>query len=239
MKQRVITLMWGTAWERYGQKFTETFREFWPDNVELVIVTDKTLPIDWATQISLGRIPGYQFFMDECRDRPLANGIGHRRRKTSKRDGVSWKHDAVKWAPQGLCAVAGLDGMKDGDLLTWLDADVMTKASIPKGWSNVLLDGCDIACLQRADQPSEIGFWAMRVGSKTRKVIEAFNTYYADLTVFNLREWHSGFVFDAAILTVPTVTVRNLVPKGRRGNVWVHTPLNQYMWHLKGKLKDQ
>lgn len=230
--------MWGTAWKRYGQKFTETFREFWPDNVELLIVTDALLPTEHTTQILLDTIPGYHKFMDACRDQPRANGYGQKHRKLDH-DGKSWKNDAVKWAPQGLCAVAGMEGMVDGDLLTWMDADVMTTASVPTAWSNVLLDGHDIACLQRAQQHSEIGFWVMRVGPKTRKICEAFNAYYADLTVFDLREWHSGFVFDAAVETVPDVSVRNLVPPGMRGNVWARTPLKQYTWHLKGKLKDQ
>lgn len=237
MKQRVLTLMWGTAWERYGQKFCESFREFWPRNVELLIVTDNPLPVEWAAQVPLEKIPGYRYFMNACQGQPRANGYGQKHRKLD-RDGKFWKNDAVKWAPQGLCAVAGMDGMKDGDLLTWMDADVMTIAPVPKAWSNVLLDGKDMACLQRDRQHSEIGFWAMRIGSKTRRVIEAFNAYYADLTVFDLREWHSGFVFDAAIRTVPTVSVRNLVPPGMRGDVWIRTPLNQYTWHLKGKLKD-
>ena len=145
----------------------------------------------------------------------------------------------MKWAPQGLCAIAGLDGMKDGDLLTWMDADVMTIADVPKSWSNVLLDGHDVACLQRAQQHSEIGFWAMRIGVGTKAVVRVFNRFYANGTVFDLREWHSAFVFDAALAMVPSLNVRNLVPPGLRGNVWVRTPLKQYTWHLKGKLKDQ
>lgn len=238
MKQRVFTLMWGTAWKRYGRKFAESFRKHWPRDVELMIVTDRTLPVEWATQILLTDVPGYTRFMFDYRHDPRACGYGSKNRKANPEKRF-WKNDAVKWAPQGLCAVAGLDGLEDGDLLTWMDADVMTIADVPRSWANVLLDGSDIACLQRAQQHSEIGFWAVRVGPGTREMIAAFNRFYADGSVFGLPEWHSAFVFDKALAGVPSLKVRNLVPPGMRGNVWIRTPLNQFTWHLKGRLKDQ
>lgn|GEM_PF-3321250 len=238
MKQRVFTLMWGNAWERYGQRFYKGFREHWPGNVELMIVTDRDLPAPWATQVQLKTIDGYKQFMDKWGGHNLARGYHSPDRKAQDNKRF-WKHDAVKWAPQGLCGLAGLGGMGDGDLLTWLDADVMTIADVPAGWANVLLDGHDVACLQRENQHSEIGFWCARIGAGTQEAIRAFNQIYTDGSVFNLREWHSAFVFDAALASVPALRIRNLVPPGARGNVWARTPLKQYTWHLKGKLKDQ
>ena len=40
MKQRVVSLMWGTAWDRYGKEFAKTFDRHWHKNIELQLVTD-------------------------------------------------------------------------------------------------------------------------------------------------------------------------------------------------------
>ncbi len=239
MKERVFTLMWGSAWSRYGQKFAESFREYWPRKVELVIVTDRTLPIGWATQVRLTDVPGYVDFMVKHRKDSLANGMGHRRRKSSNSYGHSWKHDAVKWGPQGLCAVAGLEGLEDGDLLCWLDADVETTNTVPRHWISVLLEGHDLACLQRPGQHPEIGFWAARITPDTRAIIHRFAAFYISGEVFNLRQWHSAFVFGEALHSSPALKIHDLNSRHLTGHVWPYTALAAYTQHNKGKLKDQ
>ncbi len=238
MKERVVTLMWGTAWERYGRKFVETFQRHWPESVELLIVTDKALPIedDRIRQTLLDDVPGYVEFMTKHRNDPRANGLGHNPRKVDK-DGKDWIHDAVKWAPQGLAPVAALDDLDDGDLLAWLDADVETTADVPRHWINILLAGNDLACLQRGTQHPEIGFWAVRIGVEARALIARFADLYRNGGVFDLRQWHSGFVFGEA-LERSSVSINNLNPRLQRGHPWPFTALASYTVHKKGKIKD-
>lgn len=237
-----MTLMWGSAWERYGEKFVETFERHWPDEVELFIVTDRVLPTDRARQVQLNDVPGYIGFMDRYRDNKRANGYGHPTRKVD-RDGRDWRHDAVLWAPQGLAPVAALDGLEDGDLFAWFDADVETTQDVPKHWLNVLLGGMDISCVQRVNQHSEIGFWAVRMGPGTRNMIEYFSWFYASDAVFKLPEWHSAYVFDRALEKSSGLSINNLGPEVRdrsmlRGHVWPQTVLAEFTVHKKGKLKD-
>ena len=236
MKERVVTLMWGTAWDRYGKKFVKSFERHWPANVELYIITDKPLPTDRAVQIPLDTVPGYRGFMEKWGDDRKA--MGHDAPNSKAAPGKRfWKNDAVKWAPQGLAPRAALDGLASGDLLCWLDADVMTTAKPPLHWINALLAGADVACLQRERQHSEIGFWAARIGASTVTAIKRFAELYESGDVFGLTEWHSGFVFDVAMAAQPDITIRNLSPQGR-GHVWPATPLAQYTVHKKGKIKD-
>jgi len=236
MKERVVTLCWGTAWDRYGKQFVKSFNRHWPADVELYIITDKPLPTDRAVQIQLDQVPGYQGFMGQYGESRTAMGYDapHQKADPEKR---FWKNDAVKWAPQGLAPRAALDGMASGDLLCWLDADVMTTAKPPLHWINALLAGADVACLQRERQHSEIGFWAARIGAGTVTAIKRFAEIYESGDVFELKEWHSGFVFDVAMAAQPDITIRNLSPRGR-GHVWPTTPLAQYTVHKKGKIKD-
>lgn len=237
MKERVVTLMWGTAWDRYGKAFVKSFTRYWPSGVELYIVTDRELPTERAVQIPLGKVPGYQDFMGKYYNDRKALGYGQTDHKADPEKRF-WKHDAVKWGPQGLTPRAALDGLTSGDLLCWLDADVETIAAPPLHWINILLAGADMACLQRDRQHSEIGFWAARIGVGTTQAIKRFAELYESGDVFDLPEWHSGFVFDAALASQPDITIHNLSPVGR-SHVWPMTPLAQYTVHKKGKIKDK
>ena len=233
---RVCTLMWGAAFDRYGRRFVETFQHFWPDEAELVIVTDTIRGIGRATEIPLQAVPGYEVIATWA-DNRKARGFDSGHRKTDA-NGYSWRHDAVKWAPQGLAPRAALEGLDDGDVFIWLDADVETIRSVPKDWGQKLLGAHDVACLKRPSTHSEIGFYAMRMGDGTRAVLERFGALYASGDVFGLPEYHSAFVWDRALETERTLRVRNLNDRNQRGHCWPATPLARYTRHKKGKLKN-
>ncbi len=235
MKTRVCTLMWGTAWDRYGRAFAETFGKHWPEDVELSIVTDKPLPTERATQIDLGGITGYRAFMETWGEDRRAQGYGCTDRKADPAKRF-WKRDAVKWGPQGLAPRACLEGLETGDILAWFDADVETTRDVPAGWLDTLLDGHDVACLQRPAQHSEIGFYAVRIGPATRRFLDLFGDIYASGRFIGLPETHSAYVFDEALSTF-RLKIRNLNKANIRGHVWPLSPLSEYTKHKKGKMK--
>ena len=222
MKQRVVTLMWGTAWDRYGRKFVETFERHWPDEVELFIITDKVLPTKRATQIMLADVHGYTNFMERW---------GHKRKEI-----YLWKNDAVEWAPQGMAPRAALDGLSDGDILAWFDADVETIKDIPVRWLRRLLgkwSDKDMACLQRSMMPTELGFWCVRINADTRRMVRSFAALYSSGVVFEFPERHSGRVFDIALLACP-LRVRNLNAADDRWQPWDKSLLAEFTVHHKG-----
>jgi hypothetical protein len=237
---RVVSLAWGSAWERYAKRFADSFAEFWPDDVELVMVADRDYCHPRAEWKLLRDIQGYQKFLDRWGADPAARGRRPPKGTKVDAEGYSWRHDAVKWMPQALAPLAALEGMQDGDTFVWLDADVLTKKSVPAGWVGALLAGADVACLQRPGTHSEIGFYAMKVGRGTRAALEIFARAYTSNVVFELKEQHSAFVWDWALTQVlpPSLAINNLNVTGVRGHPWPEVPLlADVTIHLKGKRK--
>lgn len=236
MTVRVCTLMWGNAWERYGNDFCSSFNKFWPGHVELVVVTDRNLPMLRGRQIDLHSLTGYRTFLDRNGANPQARGYEINDAKVDA-DGYAWKFDACKWMPQGLAPAAAAQGLEHGDILIWLDADVETTSRVPADWAEQLIGAHDVAVLQRPPTHSEIGFIGMRMNARTDALLETFAGLYTSDGVFELDEWHSAFVFDRAAETVPGLRIRNLNPVGR-GHVWPASPLAAHTVHKKGKRKD-
>lgn len=237
MMIRVVSLVWGSAWERYGRTFARTFGQFWPGDVELVIVTDKTVDSFRGRQVALEEIEGYRAFHDRWSSDLRA--MGHRPPPGTKtnENGYSWRHDAVKWMPQGLAPAAALEGMQDGDIFVWFDADTETLSPVPHGWIESLLGGGDVAALFRPRRHTEIGFYAMRIDDRTRRVLERFADFYRSDKVFDLPEWHSAYVWDRALETEPTLKLTNLNPKNENGHPWPASRLSEHTAHWKGKRK--
>lgn len=239
MKTRVVTLFWGNAWERYGPIFAKPFCDNWHEDIELVIVTDRKLPIGRGKQIILDDVQGYAEFKEHWKDDNKAHGYERPRGEKVDAKGRSWRYDAMMWMPQGLSPRAAMEGMNDGDIFVWLDADVETTRPVPKNWVSSLLGYHDCACLQRQKSHTEIGFYAFKINEKTRKVIDKFAYFYESGEVFNLKEWHSAYVWDRALESVPGLSIRNLSPNGRScQHVWPNTVLAEYTTHWKGNRKD-
>ena len=133
----------------------------------------------------------------------------------------------------GMAAV----GLQEGDILVWLDGDVVTTKKVPLDFvPNLLGDDRDVCFLNREPQHSEIGFWAIRINRRTRKFLNDMAEFYRSGNVFGLSEWHSAFVWDRAREMNDLKEVRLCRPN-RRGHVFPKSPLGEYMDHLKGPRK--
>lgn len=231
MTVRVATLMWGTAWERYGNKFAYTFTKQWDPSIELVNVVDRPLEFERSKELLLSEIPEYQEFKDWFKDNPV---------RASVPDQHQWKYDAIKWLPQALTPHAVLERNPhwvDGDIFVWLDADTVFTDTIDESWIEKVLDGHDVACLQRKPVHTEIGFYALRLNEKTRAAMKRFSDYFTQRTVFDLKEWHSAFVWDASIDADPSISINNLNKTNDRTHVFPLTVLAEKIVHNKGHRK--
>lgn len=233
---RVVTGIWGDAWDRYGKQFHDTFLEYWPKNHELIIYNDDFDSRIQSIQRKLSCINGYDQFKSKYKHNKAANGMGYSHAKTDS-SGCSWRHNAYKWFPQGLIPEDASKWLKNGELLVWMDADVHTFKSVPLDWVGNLLGESDVACLQREGTHTEIGFYAIRISHETKQFLKTFSNVYKTGEFLRLKESHSAFVFDYA-LSKHNLKVENLNDSNKRGHVWPASKLSRFTVHKKGKRKN-
>lgn len=241
----ICTGMWGTAWERYGQRFFETFDAMWPAEVALHVWSDRPLPIESAARsvrnMRLGLTDGWTSFMERHRGDAEKNGRAPNARwKPSERQrGYTFRYDALRFAGQAFAPEASSFTMDDGEVLAWLDADMVTFSPPPPAWIESLIGDRDGAFLGRGAKHSEIGFWAVRLDVDTRRLLCDFANLYRSDKLFGLGQWHSAFAWDhvrKALTFEGIIDLRDLTPGGR-GHVWFQSPLRAHLDHLKGEVR--
>lgn len=233
MAVKVCTSIWGTAWERYGEKFAKSFKEFWEPSIELYVTTSERYKIDNAQQVLLEDIPDYQTFLEKWRSHPV---IPAQRVSAAEK----FKYDALKWMPQAITPKTALmynPHWENGDILIWTDADSEFYAPVTEDWIEEVLGGADVAALFRPHRHTEIGFFALRLNDKTRKMMKRFADLFISYDIFKYKEWHSAFAWDIALKEQPDIKIKNLNTKGGRGHVFPETILAEKIVHSKGELK--
>lgn len=233
----IITGWSPKGWNEYGKNFIASFIKYWPKGTKLVVYTEDNQLIEGAEVRNVLEVPGcYDFIKRWGGDRAA---IGRAPSASWKRacvmKGYNFRFDAVKFCRQGFIpydAALKLDG---GDLLCWLDGDVVTTAPVPEGFIESLLPpNKAVAYLGRGDKFSEIGFQLYRV-PQAIEMLREFSDTYSSNEVFKLREWHSAYIFDRA-RSITETSGHDLTPGGR-GHVWKTSVLDRYMTHLKGERK--
>jgi len=218
------------GYRTYGHEFLRTFDQFWPKDFKLVVYVEEKVPFAGrAEQRLLSDIPGVMEFITRHQGTPAYCGNGD----VGK---YNFRFDAVKFCRQ--CFIphhCSLD-MKNDDVLVWMDADVVTFNKVPDNIVQIMLDGQELCYLGRPPKHSELGFWAIRLNDYPRAFLTRFADMYASDAVFQLKEWHSAFVFDYCRSLYPSVRQRNVTPNGH-GHVWFQSPLGKFSDHLKGKRK--
>jgi hypothetical protein len=232
----------------YGRNFLETFHKFWPQEVKLQCYTEQHTDVPRGGLRSLWDCRGISDFLERHEDNLVARGRKVREgwRPKHVQKGYCYKFDAHKFCRQLFIP----------EVLAWSDADVVTFAPVPTDFVEGMLSDADLCYLGRVDTYSEIGFWAVRLNTKTRRFLE----HLADMfrpgrpgppeepdvpeEVFKLTEWHSAFVFDHVRRLHERAGLKalNLArPTAGRGNVhvWFQTPLGRYTDHLKGDARKR
>lgn len=245
MTLTIVTGCWGPRREDYARMFLAGFEKHWPDEVRLLIYADGPISASGRADVrDLADCEGYSEFIARHSGDPVKCGKvpapGATWKPKDIAAGYNFRFDAVRFAGQGFIPEDAADSLPDGDVLCWLDADVASRAPIPRGWVEGLLAGQDGAYLGRAPKHSEIGFWAVRLNPRTREMLVSFARHYRSEIVFDLSEWHSAYVWDCARMAVTRsslgLDMRNLTPGGS-GHVWLKSPLAAYLEHRKGDRK--
>jgi hypothetical protein len=233
----IVTGWHPKGWKEYAWRFHETFPEFWPRDVRLVTYTEAPQELGRIECRSLWDIPHAKEFIETYRDDKRANGreVMPFWKESAKARGYNFRFDCWKFSRQGFIPYDAL--LKcDTEFMAWFDADVITTRPVPKGFVESLMPaGNHVAYLGRVPKFSEIGFQLYRNSAEGLAVAKAVRDTYISRKVFELKEWHSAFVFDYAVRAAG-VPHHNLTPGGH-GAVWQMSPLAKYTDHLKGKRK--
>ena len=235
----VITGWSPSGWHVYGKRFVETFDKFWPREYALHVFVEEFADIEinrTFTQTLLKEIPGCMEFIEEYRFNAEANGKMPKPnwKDSAKASGYNFRFDAWKFCRQAYIPLHAAQHMKSG-LMCWLDGDVVSHARVPSSFlEGMLPKGRHVAYLGREPKHSEIGFQLYRV-PEAMGMLQEFRDIYDSRQVFDLKEWHSAYVFDEARRR-SEVPSHNLTPGGT-GNVWQQSPLAAFSDHLKGKRK--
>lgn len=227
-----------SGYATYAEKFLETFDRFWPKSVRLAVYLEEMVPMPRGEARFLWEIEGAREFFERHKDVPAHRGreIGPKWSPKDQRKPYAWRFDAVKWFRQCLIPNAAAESVGDGEILVWLDADVMSLAPVPDRLVQHLLGDADLAYLGRKGAHSEIGFWAVRLSPITREFLREFAEMWTMDAVFEEHQWHSAFIFDVVRERFKEKGLKalNLTPAGR-GHVWfMCRELAKVTDHLKG-----
>ncbi len=255
MSVAVVTGFSPRGLEEYGWNFIKGFCQYWPVEVGLIIYLEERIihkglkPLD---EFIAGKrrdvrirmiheVPGCVEFIDRHLHDPAANGcdVQPNWKERERIEGYNFRWDAVKWCRMAMFTADAASKIADtGDILVWLDGDVMTKRPIPTNFVEDLIGDHDVAYLGREPKHPDTAFVAFQDKGGLR-IAERWGEMYESDDVFKLPETHSAYVFKQIIIAAQErAAALNLTPEGH-GHVWFQSPLAPYMDHLKGKRKHR
>lgn len=240
-----MTIRVCTGWSpkgrlQYGDRFETSFDRWWPQSVELQVYVEKVYPMRRAAERSLWDCEGSSEFAQRHEDNLELSGMQPTANWKPKdhAKGYNFRFDALKFWKQILIPRQAAKGLAEGDILIWLDGDVEFTGPVDTKAINRMLDGFEVAFLNRGAKHSEIGFWAVRINYLTLQFLDDMAALYTSDEFLKLKEYHSAFIWDhARRMARPPLLEWHLCAPGASGHVWPGTILAQWSRHDKGNRK--
>lgn len=198
MKYATVTSFNQDGYDLYGRKMIESFLEYVPEEINLVVYSDETLNhdivSDRVTFLSLAEEMPEQVEFENRHNSPICHG----------RFGVhyDYRFDAVKFShkPAAICAAMRRQPA-DIDVLIWLDGDIVFKQPMTYEFlEEKFPEWIHVGHFARVNNHTEAGVLMFRISEKNvRAFLEIFwKTYVAD-QVFRLPAWTDCHVLDVLI----------------------------------------
>lgn len=226
---------------QYGRTFLDTFDRHWPKSVALKCYVEQPTEVPRDGSRDLWDCKGLKRFLD-IHNLPLFNGrVAMPCWKPREREtGYSYRTDVRKFSRQMFIPREAAVDLPDGDILAWMDADVITDKDVPEGFIESLLGDAEICYLGRGKKHTELGFWACRLNRRSRSFLHDLAALLETGNFESKAQWHSAYLWDFvrsfAYDGMAKKAAKDLTPGGD-GHVWFSTPLGIYTDHLKGNRK--
>lgn len=213
----------------YGKNCIKTFIDFWPDDMKLYVyyeakpevLHDKIIWLDYYSEC-----PDQKIFSEKARRYPQDN----------------FYKAATRFSYKAFTIINHLE-KNLGRYNIWLDADCIAVKKIDYSWLCKLHteDTC-VSTLLRKSRAAESGFI---LTDSSHEQFDLFLKKYAEcyrkLKLFNLPEWHDGYIL-SNIINQYKIKTFNLSPtenRRREQHPFAVGILGEYLDHLKGPRKHQ
>lgn len=235
----VVTTFPDDAFDVYGRKMLESFVQYWPSEVPILVQTDTPKYAEEINKIIRsfdGLVSGWDkehaIFVDRNKD---------------KDDSSNYRKQAVRFCHKVFCLKHALKAVQDAvtsgatdtpRYLIWLDADVLTtrKVSFDDLTKCLPKEGDAVSYMGRKEwDHSECGWLAFDLFNSGDKIIEDMHQAYITNNVFALEQWHDSWVFDKTIKNY-SYQATNLTPDAKGMEVWPQSPMGMWSRHYKGPI---
>lgn len=246
MRYTVVTSFSNEGFHKYGRRFIETFEQFWPPEVSLIVyhegLDDPILDKHYSVNLIKDVKNCYTFLGDHFED-PLLNGAAVNLPLPWKPkcidEGYNYRFDMVKFSRKIFAIEDAVSVCKTGKLF-WVDADVLTFAEVSlKLLRSLLPNSAALSFLSRPGSYSECGFVGYNLDHPAcLPFVNEFAGVYKDIDkAKSFTEWHDSYIFDKVreSKNIPG----HVIPSATdRGHVFVNSVLGTVMDHLKGDRKE-
>ena len=249
MERTIITTLPKSGYEQYGKRMLDTFLEYWPEDISIVMVSEDELDLPDNERVVFENYsviaPEGDHFKRKFGNFSEAHGTFYKVMEDGGNKSVSIEysamHDAIKWSHK-VFAINGVSKKHDCDHLIWMDADIVTFKPIDQA----LLDYVDpgeghMSYLGREHEygHSECSFMVFNKRNPIHNVfMNNIVSEYLNGELFLLHEWHDCFMWDILIAhygRTKGVEYRNISGEGTTTeHPFVNSFLGTYMDHLKG-----
>lgn len=198
-------------WDLYAKRCVSSFDEMWED-VPLMQMNDHFLEVN-------------------------SNWLADFKQRNAHRPTNNYRLDAVRFAHKVAAIELAYEHGK-ADTLIWMDADCYTHSPVDTGWLHSMIDGADLAILNRTNKYTETGFMMFRRGMECNALISGMVAFYETDRIFELKEWHDCWVLDHVRSKLNINTASLSGDAAGTGHPLVNGPLGERLDHLKGKRKQ-
>lgn len=232
----VITTFPNSSWNTYAKKMLESVKQFWPDEVPLLIqLDDDALANDVAKcirpfdAVAVGWTEEHAEFV---------------KRHVGK-DSADYRHQTVRFCHKVFALQRANDAIKkqkaDGGeaprYLIWMDADVITERPITLDDIKACLpqNDCAVSYLGRKDWPhSECGWLAFDLEKEGGIFLDVLAALYTSDQILKLKETHDSWAFDHVRKSEGSPKAYNLTDGKPGMDIWPHSPMGKWSRHYKG-----